>query len=143
MSLPELTPLQFAALSLLFSGEKTARQLREQLESRGGPKTPAAFSQLMGRLQKGTYIVAGRECRADRRASQCRYRVTDLGVIVWQATRKFYASFPPPPPDLEPVATDEAEFAEHPSGRRGALVKQKYFNALLRAFRRRQEALRR
>ena len=97
----------------------------------------------MGRLQKAAYIVAERECRGDRRCSECRYRVTDLGVIVWQATRQFYAGFPPPPPDLEPVATEEAEFAGHPRGRRGALVRRKYFNALLRAFRRRQKALRR
>ncbi len=111
MKLPEITALQFVTLSLLFSGEKTARQLRRQLQKWGGPRTSSAFSQLVGRLQRAAYIDAVRENRAAQRFSQTRYRLTDLGLIVWQLTRRFYASFDAPPPNFKPVPTDEAQFA--------------------------------
>ena len=125
MRLPEITALQFAVLSLLFAGEKTGRDLRRQLQNCGGPRTSAAFSQLMTRLQDAAYVQA-RRCTPTAHHQQTpresRYRLTDLGLIVWQATRRFYNSFDPPPPDLEVVPTDEAQFADrHPTDRRQVL----------------------
>jgi len=34
--------------------------------------------------------------------------------IVWQAARKFYASFDGPSPELEPVTTIKVRFVNHP-----------------------------
>ncbi len=136
MKLPEITALQFVTLSLLFSGEKTARELRRQLQKWGGPRTSAAFSQLVGRLQRAAYVDAVRENRVGRRFSQSRYRLTDLGLIVWKVTQRFYGSFDAPPANFKPVATDEAEFADRLPTQRPGLVKQKYTDALLAAFRR-------
>ena len=145
MRLPEITGLQFAVLSLLFAGEKTGRQLREELQRWGGPRTAAAFSGLMRRLQNAAYVDGERCTQAGRGGAvpECRYRVTDLGVIVWRATREFYAAFDPPPPELEVVATDEAEFADHDPKRPKALVKEKHARTLFRAFKRSWKAMRR
>ncbi len=138
MRLPEITALQFALLSLLLAGEKTGRDLRRQLQDCGGPRTPAAFSQLMARLQDAAYVHARRStptAHSQQTLRESRYRLTDLGLIVWQATRRFYNAFDPPPPDLEVVPTDEAQFADrHPTERR-KLVKQKYARAMQKAFR--------
>ncbi len=45
VKLPEITALQFAALSLLMAGEKTGRQLRRELSQWDGPASSAGFSQ--------------------------------------------------------------------------------------------------
>ena len=142
MRLPEITALQFALLSLLFSGEKTARQLHGQLQRFSGPRTAAAFSQLMSRLQEAAYVDALRATRSahGRTVPECRYRLTDLGLIVWQATRRFYNGFDPPPPELEVVATPEAEFADREPRVRRELVKRKVATALQKAFRQMQKA---
>lgn len=136
VKLPEITALQFVTLSLLFSGEKTAGELRRQLGEWGGPRTAAAFSQLMTRLQRRAYIDVVRANRTGERFSESRYRLTDLGLIVWQVTQRFYAGFDAPPADLKPVATDEAEFADRPPAERRKLVTRKYSRVLSRAFRR-------
>ena len=141
MRLPELTALQFAALSLLFSGEKTARELHEQLDKWDGPRTSAAFSQLVERLRRATLIQGIREGQPGQRFSECRYRVTDLGLIVWEATRQFYAGFAPAPGDLQPVETDEVEFADYPPAQRRALMKRKFTTVMLKAFRRQRKTL--
>ena len=122
--LPEITALQFAALSLLLTGEKTGGQLHRELRQWDGPASSAGFSQLMGPVQQACYVHADRKGRSGQRFSECRYRVTDLGVMVWQAARQFFASFDEPSPDLEPVRTTEARFFDHPPGQRKELVKQ-------------------
>ncbi len=136
MKLPEITALQFAALSLLMAGEKTGRQLRGELSQWDGPASSAGFSQLMGRMRQATYVSIDRKGRSGQRFSECRYRVTDLGVMVWQAARQFYASFDEPAPDLEPVTTIEARFVDHPPSQRKKLVKQLFADTMLDACRR-------
>ncbi len=143
MRLPEITPLQFALLSLLFDGEKTARQLRTELQRWGGPRAAATVSRLMSRIQYAAYVDS-RPCnRPDhgRTVRECRYRLTDLGLIVWHDTRRFYNAFAPPTSDLQVVTTDEAQFAHHPPKKRRELVKRKYAKALQSAFRRIQPTL--
>ena len=135
MKLPEITALQFAALSLLMAGEKTGPQLRGELRQWDGPASSAGFSQLMRRMRQACYVSTDRKGHAGQRFSECRYRVTDLGVMVWQAARGFYASFDEPSPDLEPVRTLEARFVDHPPGQRKELVKQLFADAMLDAYR--------
>jgi len=129
--LPEITALQFAALSLLMTGEKTGRQLQHELRQWGGPASSGAFSQLMGRMQRTCYVRVERKGPARQGSVECRYRVTDLGLMVWQAARQFYASFDEPPPELEPVATTEARFFDHPPDQRTKMVKQVFIDAML------------
>jgi DNA-binding PadR family transcriptional regulator len=137
MRLPEITALQFAVLSLLFDGEKTGQQLRHELKRWGGPRAAATFSRLMGRMQDAVYVDARRcpQVTHGQTVWQSRYRVTDLGLIVWHATRRFYNAFDPPPPGLEVVATDEAEFGDRDPKQRRVLVKRKYVRAVQKAFR--------
>ncbi len=142
MKPPEITALQFAVLGLLFSGEKSGQQLQRMLRRHGGPRTAAAFSQLIGRMQRAVYIDVMRENRPGRRFSECRCRVTDLGVIVWQAARHFYDSFDPPPADLQSVQTEEAQFAHHPPTQRTALVKKKCGEAFSKFARRALKGMR-
>ncbi len=127
MRLPELTALQFATLSLLFSGEKTARELHQQLHKWDGPRTAAAFSQLIGRLRKATLIDGMRQGQAGQRFSECCYRVTDLGVIVWKSARQFYAAFDPPPPNLQPVMAKISSSVSQPACRRMAAARNHLF----------------
>ena len=136
MKLPELTPLQFVALHLLFHGAKTGRELRRELAARGLSAEPPTFSRLMIRLQTGAYVQRDTfiEVIGGRTLRQRSYRLTDLGLIVWNATQEFYASLPPAPPELETVQTIEAEFAASSPKRRKALCRKKMADALTRAF---------
>ena len=144
MRLPEITALQFALLSLLFEGEKTGRQLREELKRCNGNRAAATFSRLVGRMQDAAYVHAEvcPRTAAGRTVRECRYRLTDLGLIVWKATRRFYNAFDPPPPDLQLVPTDEAQFADRDPTARRKLVKQKYAKAMEKAFRRMRQTRR-
>ncbi len=142
--LPEITALQFVVLSLLLAGEQTGRQLRHQLEKWRAGRSPAAFTQLMTRLTHAAYVHVHWQADDDdgQAARVCRYQVTDLGLIVWQAARQFYAGFDPPPADLQPVATDEAQFADYPARQRRAMLKKKIVRRLLRNFQRSHPGLR-
>ena len=94
----------------------------------------------MGRMQDAAYLRGEVSARVagGRTVNECRYRVTDLGLIVWEATRRFYTSFAPPPPGLQAVATDEAQFADRDPKKRRTLVKRKYARAMQKAFRKLQ-----
>ena len=52
MSLPEMTPLQFLLVRLLFDGRQSGTRLRERLGTAGVKVTRSAFSQLMDRAEK-------------------------------------------------------------------------------------------
>ncbi len=147
--LPEITALQFVVLSLLLAGEQTGRQLRHEVQKWHAGRSPAAFSQLMTRLTHAAYVHVdwhaddAADDAADGQAARvCRYRVTDLGLIVWQAARRFYAGFDPPRADLQPMATDEAQFAGYPAPQRRAMLKKTIAKTLLRNFQLSHPALR-
>ena len=57
MRLPELTPLQFVAVHLLFAGPKESVQLRQALDRWGGSRTQPAFSKLMSRLVYAEFVA--------------------------------------------------------------------------------------
>lgn len=136
MKLPEMTPLQFVVVHLLFCGPKTAGELRRQLEPWAAARSSTAFSKLMRRMQAVAYVETEylAEVVHGQTIRQCQYRVTDLGVMVFHATREFYAGFAPPPEDLEVAVTDEARFAANGPRRRKELVKKMYARRLKRLF---------
>ncbi|MBN2474290.1 MAG: hypothetical protein JXB62_06765 [Pirellulales bacterium] len=134
--LPELTPLQFLVLTLLFSGPRSGRVLRDRLGVWEAARTPTAFSNLMRRMVALAYvepdydtaIVNGHTVR------QCIFRATDLGVMAWNATRQFYLGFEPPPAGLEVAITDEARYFGHAPRQRKQLVQKAYTRRLVRMF---------
>ena len=72
-------------------GPATARTLR----ALGVRQSRTAFSRMMMRLVVANY-VSPQVCthRTDEQTvRQCRYEITDLGVIDWTAARKFYLNF--------------------------------------------------
>lgn len=133
---PELTGLQFLVVSLLFEGEMTSNALREELMERGYTGSRVAFSRLMGRMIKKAYVTY----TFDKEdwvglgvwERQYRYRVSNLGVIVWKIARDFYLSFEPPADDLDAVEVDAVEFLECDPGQRNKMAVDKLmveFNA--------------
>ena len=58
----------------------------------------------------------------DRRLRGCRLAATDVGVMAWNATRAFFAAFPPPPPEFVPVPTDEGRLAHLPARVRNSIL---------------------
>ncbi len=113
MKLPEMTPLQFLVVQLLFDGRKTTGELRRELAAGGLPSSATALGKLMKRLVAAAFVERRYRQRPGHgnTVCECRYQVTDLGVIHWKATRDFYATAPLPPEDLEMAASEEAEFA--------------------------------
>ena len=132
MRLPEMTPLQFVAVSFLFDGPKSASELRRRLCRSQGRRNRSSFCTLMRRLVevgyvKGSAIGAGN-------VHECTYQVTDLGLMMWKAAREFYQGFSPPPPDLEVVTTDLVKYADHHPKKRKALLVRDVTRELMRAF---------
>ncbi len=115
---PKLTPLQYLVLNLLFVGRQSGEDLRRELAGLGIRQSRAAFSRLMARMveanyvdpQPGTRSVGGQTVRC------CRYEVTDLGVLEWLATQKFYVNLAPPSPDLTPVVTQSGQLGDSTRG---------------------------
>ena len=91
-TLPPLTHLQFLILGGLLNGERPGRSIRETLAAHGVRRTPAAFYQMMARLERaglatGWYeqVIAG-----DQSVTERRYRLTPTGARMCRETRRFY-----------------------------------------------------
>jgi DNA-binding PadR family transcriptional regulator len=91
-ALPPLTSLQFLILGTLLESDRPGRVIRDRLAAFGVRRTPAAFYQLMARLERaglttGWYerVVVG-----DQAVTERRYRLTDAGGRLWRETRDFY-----------------------------------------------------
>ncbi|MBN1909139.1 MAG: hypothetical protein JW818_05315 [Pirellulales bacterium] len=130
--LPELSPLQFVAMGLLLDGERRIDDFRAELTEHGGPKSASAFSQLMDRLARSSYVTYRFErvtCEGfTTRRRIC--RITDLGLLVWQATRQFYATFSTPAADLVPEKVDETQYFHLPPKERRARATKEFAKTL-------------
>ena len=114
--------------------------------ARGGQKLAlkiATFSQLMQRMCRAVYVDAERGGPTGQDPGECCYRLTDLGLIVWQTSRQFYARFADPPAGIPTTETIEAEFVDRPPSQRPILAKQKMSKVLRKAFMRKLKAMRR
>src|SRR4051794_24971311 len=92
MPIPDLTHLQFLVLGVLLSGEKSGRDLREELKREGAGKTLASFYQLMARLEEAGH-VKGRyeqELIDGIPVKERVYTVTGEGISAWENVRDFY-----------------------------------------------------
>jgi len=122
MELPELTPLQFVVLHVLAGGSKRPAELRDALREVGIPRGLSAFARLIRRMEYGAWLVVqydapGRRCVL----AECQIAITDLGVAVWEATRKFYADMSLPA-DVAPVATEIGQLAHLPARERKRIM---------------------
>ena len=135
MSLPEMTPLQFLLVRLLFDGRQSGARLRQRLATAGVNVSRSAFSQLMERAVKMRYLCKSHDaCRPDGRAGrECSYELTDLGMAVWKLARAFYAQADPPP-DLAVVETDTAALAHLPHRERSKILYDELHKTIKRTF---------
>ena len=125
--LPEMSPLQFVVVQLLFAGPQSGGQLRRRMEQAGVKIGPPSFSRLMLRMETAGYLQAHDEdgpagCHLVRPR---RFEVTDLGVAIWSRVREFYAGWSPPPPELVPIATAEGQLAHLPPKARRSILRRR------------------
>jgi len=100
-----MTPLQALTLSVLFHGELSSRQIRDELEDCGvAMKMPLVY-RMLGRLELAEYVwgryrqyqtVDGRTIR------ERWYRVSETGLAEWKTTVDFYAGLERPSDQFEP-----------------------------------------
>ena len=110
--LPEVSPIQYLVIHALFTGEKSASEVRRIVEAALGRMSRTAFSRLMVGLSRNDLVHATYrvETSSGQTVRRRRYAVTDYGVILWNRTRKFYARRNPPPPGLVPVPSEAAQW---------------------------------
>jgi hypothetical protein len=127
MPLPEMPPLQFLVVHLLFAGRQASHELRAKMLAEGVKISQPCFSRLIQRMEFAGYLRVRYETRTfgSRTIRECCLDVTDLGVGVWGRVREFYAQFAPPPRELVPVATKEGQLADLPrQERKDILLRQ-------------------
>jgi hypothetical protein len=134
--LPNITPLQYLVLHLLFAGRRSGEQLRRDLRSLGVGQSRAAFSRLMDRLIEANYVCPQPLARNDNGHTVYyrSYEVTDLGVLQWTAARKFYLNLAPPSHDLLPVESQCAELSVYDRQDCETIVKREVNDFVRQAF---------
>ena len=132
--MPQLTPLQYLTLHLLFAGRQSGAELRHALRAMGVRHSRASFSRLIMRLVEANFVdpQTAVQRHGDQTFRQCLYEVTDFGLFVWLEARKFYLNLAPPSPDLVPVATNEGPLAAYDPNLRKTVVDNHFKNEFLR-----------
>lgn len=92
MSLPPLSPLQYAVLEILGSRELSGREVREHLKTRKISKSGPAFYQLMSRLEDAKFVEGKYDEKivAGQRIKERRYFLKGEGAKALNLTRDFY-----------------------------------------------------
>jgi hypothetical protein len=119
MAVEQLTSLQYLAVGLLFTGEKSGREIRDAMVQRGVSLHRTGLCRLMQRLVWQKSVVVRRQERVigGRVSRECYYRATVSGAERWEQTRAFYSGLPQPPAEFEPApyvrdATGDREFQQ-------------------------------
>ncbi|MHC4400245.1 MAG: hypothetical protein ACYTG0_11260 [Planctomycetota bacterium] len=115
VSLPELTPLQVLAISVLFERELSSREIQGEMAFLGVERKMQHLYRLLGRLEMDQY-VCGRyrqfQTIDGRNVRERHYRVSEKGLNVWQQAVKFYSTVPTPRDDFQPVPMSECRETE-------------------------------
>jgi DNA-binding PadR family transcriptional regulator len=92
MKIPELSHLQFLVLSGLHGGERTGREVRDELKRYRVRQSGPAFYQMMARLEKSGLVKGWytQDVVDGQIIKERRYRITAAGERSWQESRKFY-----------------------------------------------------
>jgi hypothetical protein len=143
--MPQLTPLQYLTLHLLFTGPQTGRQLRAALRAMGVRQSLTSFSRLMMRLAIANLVIPNSRVRRTDLAAfrEYEYQVTDLGLWMWTQSRKFYLNLAPPSPDLLPAETDVAPLAAYDPKTRKKILDDRFGKAVRQTLQTAVDALRR
>ncbi len=90
-----LTHLQFLVLGTLADGERAGREIRDLMARYGVRRTPAAFYQMMARLERQRWIEGWYEqvTVGDQAVTERCYRLKPAGARAWNEAREFYAVF--------------------------------------------------
>ena len=110
MGLPQLTPLQALVISILFDGEKSSRDLRDELAFRGVETQMPHVYRMLGRAELAGYLSAKyRQWQtADGRTVREKfYHVSHQGLDAWKNTLAFYDAMDRPPEGFRPVSLEE------------------------------------
>jgi DNA-binding PadR family transcriptional regulator len=91
--LPDITHLQFLVLMILLDGEKSGREVREELAEHGVKKSGPAFYQIMARLEDDKYVKGWyvEKVIDGQRIKERRYEITSAGVRACEHVRVFMA----------------------------------------------------
>jgi DNA-binding PadR family transcriptional regulator len=94
MKLPEITSLQFLALSILMEGECSGRKLRERLTAFGHRTSTPAFYQFMHRAEEAGFAEGRYEQKVvgGQIIKERLYTATSSGIRVCEDFRTFAAS---------------------------------------------------
>jgi hypothetical protein len=127
MSLPELTPLQFLVLQLLFAGPQGGKDLRRKAKAAGAALSPPSFSRLMHRMNRLGYLQIHdvEEAERFRYVLPRRFELTDLGLALWRRTREFYTRLSDPPDGLKPIVTENGKLAHLSRKERRRVVRRR------------------
>lgn len=134
MRLPAMSSLQFLVLHLLFRGERTGKQLGEDLADHGVRRSQPTISRLVQRLVVEGYVdIEFRERIEGSQVLRERYyRVTDVGLAHWHATQEYYSTLPAPPPAFQVVETVPAKLVSVDRKTRDDYFKRQLRDAFLR-----------
>jgi len=93
MKIPALSHLQFLVVSGLRAGERTGREVREELKRYRVRQSGPAFYQMMARLEKAGLVKGWytQDVVDGQIIKERRYRITAVGERSWQESRQFYA----------------------------------------------------
>lgn len=94
MRIPEITSLQFLALSTLVDGECSGRSLRQRLADHDYRKSAPAFYQFMARLEEAGLVVGRYELKkvAGQVVKERVYEISKAGVLAFEEFRDFALS---------------------------------------------------
>ena len=110
MSLPQMTPLQALVVNVLFDGEKTCRQIQEELAFRGVPMAMHLVYRLLNRAQLAGHVWARfRRWKTPEghTVREKHYRVSSQGLDEWKKMVAFYAAMDPVPEGFQPVSIEQ------------------------------------
>jgi DNA-binding PadR family transcriptional regulator len=93
--IPSATHLQFLVLGALVGGERAGREIRDLIGRYGVRRTPAAFYQMMARLERQRWIEGWYEqvTVGDQAVTERWYRLKPAGTRAWNDARDFYVLF--------------------------------------------------
>jgi len=86
----------------------------------------------MSRLVEATYVIPHTRTRRvnGQTVRQRRYEITDLAVVDWTQSQKFYLNLAPPSADLVPVVTAPGEQAAYDPADRDRDFQQRLLKSL-------------
>ncbi|MHC4401639.1 MAG: hypothetical protein ACYTG0_18365 [Planctomycetota bacterium] len=110
LKLPKMPPLQALVVTVLFDGERSSREIQQELAFRGVEKQMSLVYRLLARMELAEYVCGRyRQYRLveGNTIRQRYYRLSERGYQAWKETVGFYAALDPPGDDFQPLSREE------------------------------------